>query len=112
MAERTLPVRRRKKADPGKPIRVSKLVFATLDKDRGRLSWDCFFRRMLGLPTRKGKEQPLIEGALDPHSGILTLRLNGTSWREVEDVARQIGEHSASFHRRPSQSPIRMREIR
>ena len=107
VSERALPSRRRKRSDPGKPIRVSTVVFNELDKSRGELSWDFFFRRMLGLPTRKGKEQPLIEGVLEAHSGLLILRVSGMSWRNVEELAKKI----ASKHSKP-QPPVRMREIR
>ena len=106
-SERSLPSRRRKKANPGRPIRVSRAVYIKLDRSRGNQSWDCFFRANLGLPTRKGRPQPLVEGVLDPHSGLMILRIDDAPWKELEALARKISEKS-----KLRLAPIRMREIR
>lgn len=111
MAERSLPSRRRKKADPGKPIRVSKVVFAELDKSRRKLSWDCFFRSMLGLPTRKGKAQPLVEGMLDMHTGLVLLK-GDLTWAEVENWAANLAASNAKKLGDRLMQPIRVREVR
>lgn len=118
MAERVLKVRRRK-ASKGQLIRVSDLVFDTLDRARRNgvhkdlvRSWDEFFRRMLGLPRRDGKVQPLVEGMLEVHSGAFILRLPGTEWRELEELAFKLAERNAKKARVVRQAPLKMKEAR
>jgi hypothetical protein len=112
--ERSLPSRRRKKPDPdpGKLIRVSKLVYEKMNKNCEAQSWDCHLRRMLGLPTRKGKEQPLIQGILELHSGLLFLRTDANTWAEIEAIARTCARRNAELNKTSIKWPIRMREIR
>ncbi len=118
MAERKLPSRRRR-ASKGEAIRVSDLVYAELDQAR-RLglnkhkmrSWDAQLRRMLGLPDRQGRPQPLIEGMLEVHSGMFILRLKGATWLEVEEAAFKLADSVARRKKLNPVQPIRMRELR
>lgn len=120
MAERVLKSRRRK-ASKGQLIRVSDLVYGTLDQARRRrgikntarvMSWDEFFRRTLGLPDRSGTGQPLVEGMLEVHSGAFILRMPDTPWKEIEELAFKIAERNATKARKVRQAPLRMREMR
>jgi len=115
--ERKLASRRRK-VSLGRVIRVSDAVYDLLNASRGKLSWDCIMRRTLGLPDRYGTHCRLIEGMLEPTSGMLILRLNGVSWEELEQVVQRLT--LLSQYRRPtmrgdvvpaSLRPVRMREI-
>lgn len=110
--ERSLPSRKRQKPDPGKPIRVSRLVFTELNKGRGKQSWDCFMRSMLGLPNRKGKLPNLVEGVLEVHSGIMILKMPETSWKNIEELAKKLATKNIAGRNINPQPPIRMREIR
>ena len=109
--QRKLP-NRRKKPCPGRAIRVSKLVYEMLDKSRRGRSWDCLFRRMLGLPDRYGVEQPLIEGMLEVHTGMLILKLANASWLEVEETAFKAADRIAAKLHVKRQAPIPMRKLR
>lgn len=121
MAERKLKSRRRRRrrANKGRLIRVSTAVYETLDRKRRNgfnlhalKSWDCYLRCMLGLPDRAGVPQPLVEGVLEATTGMFILRVGETSWQELEDTARKIGEQiSVRKQVRPA-APVRMREIR
>lgn len=72
MKTRKLPSRKRKKASKGRVIRVSDAVYNHLNKqrlNRTKQSWDCYLRKLLGLPDREGNETPLLEGWIDKHTG-------------------------------------------
>ncbi len=115
MSERKLR-NRRKRFSKGRAIRVSDLVFDTIDKARKsgghRTSWDCFMRRMLGLPNRAGVTQPLVEGMLEATTGIFVLKLGETSWAELEETAYKLADRIARTKKITMQQPLRMREMR
>lgn len=118
MGERKLPARRRK-FSKGKAIRVSDLVYDTLDASRRRgvnidkiRSWDSTLRRMLGLPLRNGKQQTLIEGMLDVTSGVFMLKLDQTPWSDLEQMAYRLADIYAKKNRTTAQTPIRLMERR
>jgi len=103
---------RRRRAPKGKAIRVSNLVYDTLNGQRNRRSWDAYMRRMLGLPDRKGNPQPVAEGMLELHSGVFLLKLPDAKWREVEEVAIKMAERVALKKKVRLELPVKMREIR
>lgn len=111
MSERKLKNRRRK-ASKGKAVRVSTLVYDTLDQRRGRKSWDHFFRRVFGLPDRAGRSQNLVEGMLEVHSGMLLLKMPNTTWAEAEETAYKLADKVAAKKKVNMMPPLRMREIR
>lgn len=112
MSERKL-VGRRRKFSKGKAIRVSDLVYDFLDKQRRQRSWDEFFRRMFGLPDRKGVSHPLVEGMLETTTGLFLLKLESTSWEELEQTAFRMAESIARKKQLKSATvPLRMREAR
>ncbi len=112
MFERKLPTRKRK-FTKGKAVRVSDLVYSTLDKKRYGKSWDAMFRRMLGLPDRRGVILPLVEGMLEVMTGIFVLKLEGTSWSEVEETAFKLADAVAKKKDLPTyRPPLKMRELR
>ncbi len=52
-------------------IRISEELSAYLTAKKGsRRGWDSFLRRLFGLPSAKGKEQPLLEMWVLPRSGL------------------------------------------
>lgn len=111
MAERKLPVRRRK-FPKGKAIRVSNLVFDTLDKQRYGKSWDYLFRRLLGLPDRAGNAQTLIEGILETMTGKFFLRQHEVEWSKLEEDAYEVAILTAAKRNEKRVSrPLRMREL-
>lgn len=111
MAERKLPIRRRR-ASKGQNIRVSDLVYGALDRWRKGSSWDVFFRRIFGFPDRAGNEQPLVEGMLEAHTGRLLLKTEAITWSQLEENAYEIAFMAAAKQgaKRVSR-PIRMREL-
>lgn len=118
MSERKLPSRRRK-FTKGRAIRVSDLVFKTLEASRRQRglpearirSWDATMRRMLGLPDRTGRTQPLVEGMLEVTTGVFLLKLEGTSWPELEETAFKLATKIAEKKKMVKIAPpIRMRE--
>lgn len=111
MGERKL-VSRKRRAPKGKAIRVSNLVYETLDRVRHGRSWDCAMRRMLGLPDRAGKPQPLVEGMLEVITGMFVLKLNSATWTEVEDTTYKLADYAAKRKKLRAETPIRMRELR
>lgn len=111
MGERKLKNRRRR-ASKGRAVRVSNLVYDTLDQRRGKRSWDLFFRRVFGLPDRTGRGQPLIEGMLEVHSGMMLLKLPSATWTEAEDAAYKLADKIAAKKRVAMMPPLRMREVR
>lgn len=111
MSERKLKNRRRR-APKGRLIRVSNIVYETLDGQRRSKSWDALMRRMLGLPDRAGNPQPLAEGMLELHSGVFLLKLPDATWREVSEVANKMAERIAAKKKVRLEVPVRMREIR
>lgn len=111
MAERKLRNRRRK-PDAGHVIRASSDVYKILNQRRKGRSWDCFLRRMLGLPDRAGNDQPLIEGMLEVTTGVFILKLSDATWDEVEDIAWKIAGKAAEKKKlQRVERPLRMREI-
>lgn len=105
MSERVLTNRRRR-ASKGKPIRVSDLVYNTLQKKRAnnsKESWDCLFRRMLGLPDRRGNEQPLVEGWLEITTGQMYIHQADARGAAVMEAAKA--------KTKKVNKPIRMREV-
>jgi len=112
MSERKLASRKRK-FSKGHAIRVSDAVYAVLDKQRHGKSWDGMFRRMLGLPDRKGITQPLVEGMLETTTGLFVLKLGDTTWPELEETAFKLAASIAEKRKlRAAQTPLRMRELR
>jgi hypothetical protein len=117
MSERKLKSRKRK-FSKGKRIAISDLVYAQLDSARrtGRprpLSWDAYLRRICGFPNRKGQSQALVEGMLETTTGLFVLRLNGTTWSDVEEVAFKLAtEMARKNNRRTISQPLKMRELR
>lgn len=112
MSERKLGNRKRR-ASKGKAIRVSNLVYETLDMSRRQRSWDCMFRRMLGLPDRAGRNQALVEGMLETTTGLFLLKLEQTAWPELEETAFKMAEAARRRNKQPTVSaPLRMRELR
>lgn len=111
MVERKLR-NRRKRMSKGKAIRVSDLVYNTLNKSRAGRSWDCLFRRLLGLPDRAGNEQILVEGILETTTGRFMLRDPDVKWVDLEADAFEIAITNAarSGAKRVSR-PLRMREL-
>lgn len=111
MGERQLS-NRRKKASKGSVIRVSDLVYDTLNKARHGRSWDWLFRRLLGLPDRSGNAQPLIEGMLETMTGHFLLKQPGKSWAELEEDAYEIAIITAAKRKvKRVSKPLKMREL-
>lgn len=55
----------------GAVIRISHEVADHLGARKGpKRNWDAFLRRMLGLPSRNGTAQPLLEVWILPRSGL------------------------------------------
>lgn len=69
-------------------------------------------RRMLGLPDRKGRPQPLIEGMLEVMTGLFILKLEGTSWTELEETAFKLADQVARQRKVKVSAPLRMKELR
>ena len=111
MAERKLRSRRRK-STKGKEIRISNLVYSTLNKYRKGHSWDALFRKLLGLPDRAGNEQPLVEGMLETMTGKFFLKLPDIKWDKLEEDAYEIAILTAARRgaKRVSR-PLKMREL-
>lgn len=102
MAERVLRNRRRK-ASKGKLIRVSDEIYALLNRNRSRASWDCLLRRIFGLPNRKGEPQPLLIGWLEVNTGQFYLE-------EAEARGASVMV-SAKAKTKKFRQPIKMREV-
>lgn len=111
---RKLP-NRKVKFSKGVAIRVSDLVFLELQKMQPQQhpkSWDCIFRRMLGLPDRRGNSQTLIEGILETITGRFFLREPHKSWNTLEQNAYEIAFLAAAKQKlKIVPKPIRMREL-
>lgn len=103
---------RRRRAGKGKIVRLSTLVYEVLDKRRNGRPWDCMMRHLFGLPDREGREQTLVEGMLEVHTGMLVLKLPDATWLDTEEIANKIAEHVSAQKQVPKQRPIRMREAR
>lgn len=111
MSERKLKNRKRR-SPKGRIVRLSNAVFDALDKQRRGRSWDAMFRRMLGLPDRNGKVQPLIEGVLETMTGKFFLRLPEIPFVELERAAYEIAFLTAAREKTQKVSaPIKMREL-
>lgn len=98
---------RRKRASKGKTIRVSDPVLFMLEKRRSngrKLSWDAFFRRVFGMPDRRGNLAPLVEGWLEVNSGRFYLNKAEANGAAVFESARRKTKNIIK--------PIRMREVR
>ena len=110
-SERKLPNRRRRLK--GKIIRVSHDVWKTLDRGRGKTSWDNWLRYVMGLPDKKGFEQRCVEGMLETTTGLFILKLPETSWEALDLLMHKVAAQIA-FNKNLKQpsKPIRMREIR
>lgn len=103
---------RRKRASKGRIIRISDLVYETLNAERHSRSWDSFLRKMLGLYDRAGREQPLIEGMLDTVTGRFFLRGVDVDWQELENKAYESAILAAATMKiKRISKPLRMREI-
>ena len=119
--ERPLPNKKRKPANQGRVIRVSTLVYDTLNELRtvreGRelyrtRSWDKTLRALLGLPDRRGRPQPLIEGMLEVATGLFLLKLPQTPWEDLERLTYKIATTKLRRERvTKTMRPIRMREL-
>lgn len=111
MGERKLPARR-KRASKGRVIRISTLVYETLDQIRRNKSWDSMFRKVFGLPDRQGNEQRLIEGMLETTTGKFFLRDLNTTWEQLEQDTYEIAITEAAKKKSKSIcKPLRMREL-
>lgn len=111
MAEKKLPTRR-KRASKGKVIRVSNLVYDTLNNQRRGRSWDCLLRKLFGLPDRQGNLQVLIEGILETVTGKFMLKISEKSWEELEQDAYEIAiTETAKMKKKKVTAPLRMREM-
>jgi hypothetical protein len=110
-SERVLPTRKRKLKQG--LIRVSPLVWKTLDRGRGKISWDDWLRYLLGLPDKKGYEQRCVEGMLETTTGLFILKLPDSTWEEIEVLMHKVSAQVA-FNKNLSRpnKPIRMRELR
>lgn len=103
---------RKQRASKGKAIRVSNLVYNTLDKERYGKSWDSLLRRYLGLPLRSGEIQPLIEGMLEQLTGKFLLKTPGIDWHELETSAYELGFIAGAKRKvKYVPKPIRVREL-
>lgn len=110
MSERKLS-NRRKRASKGKAIRVSDLVYNTLDKQRRNRSWDWLFRKLLGLPDRGGNPQTLIEGIVEQLTGKFLLRTD-KAWDDLETDAYEIAIVTAAKQKlKRVPRPLRVREL-
>lgn len=112
MAERKLPARRkRRKMNRGKSIRVSDLVFTTLNQIRHGRSWDSLMRKQLGLPDRAGNDQILVEGMLETMTGKFFLKHDMT-WEALEEIAYEIAiVTAAKLKLKRVSKPLKMREL-
>lgn len=110
--EKKLPSRKRKKASKGREIRISDLVYSTLDPLRKNHSWDSLLRKLLGLPDRAGNEQILVEGMLEVMTGKFLLKTKEISWHKLEEDAYEIAFLAAAKKgaKRVSK-PLKMREL-
>ena len=109
MAEKKL--RNRKRIfTKGKAIRVSDFVYEKLGKGRGRISWDCWLRKLHGLPDRDGRAQRLIEGMVEVTTGMFLLKLDSASWDELEETAWKLAHKAAAKRKTRVEAPIRLRE--
>lgn len=111
MAERKL-LNRKRKANKGRVIRVSMLVYDSLNKQRGRMSWDWLFRKLIGLPNRNGDLQILVEGMLETMTGKFFLKLPDITWEQVQEDAYETAIIAAAKRKTKLVSrPLRMREL-
>jgi len=111
MAERKLPSRRRR-APKGKVVRLSNLVYDTLNKQRQGKSWDCFLRKIFGLKDRGGNSQVLIEGILETVTGKFFLLEPDMTWDELEEKAYEIAFlETAKRKMKRVSKPLKMREL-
>jgi hypothetical protein len=102
---------RKRMRDIGQTLRLSHEVFNYLNQrrlndrtKRAPASWDSFFRRMLGLPTRAGSPQPLVEGWLELDTQVLYLTEREAAGAAVIEAARKRTKRI--------NKPIKMREVR
>lgn len=103
---------RKRKFPKGYAIRVSDLVYETLNKERRKRSWDTFLRCLFGLPDRAGNSQPLVEGMLETMTGKFLLRLPDETWRKLREDAYEIAILAAAKRNvKMVSKPLRMREI-
>lgn len=109
--ERNLPTRRRR-ANKGKRVALSMPVYAAIDKIRAGRSFDSYFRHMLGLPDRRGYTLPLVEGMLETISGTFILKLEDTTWNEIEETAFKLADSISVKKKVKFEKPIKMRELR
>jgi hypothetical protein len=119
LKEKKLPSRRRKPASKGRIIRVSDLVFTTLNENRGNMSWDELIRRMLWLPRREHERdwikarrpRPCVEGVLEVSTGQFFLRVS-EPWEDIERDAYEVAIRAAARAKtRRVHKPLRLREI-
>lgn len=107
---RKLP-NRKKRASKGRAIRVSDLVWDTLNRNRVS-SWDVLMRKILGLPKRDGTPQPLVEGILEVTTGKFFLKTPDKSWGDLETDAYEVAIlEAAKLKTKRVHKPIRVREI-
>jgi hypothetical protein len=102
---------RRRKFPKGRIVRLSNLVYETLDKQRRSRSWDAFFRRMLGLPDRHERPQPLVEGVLETMTGKFFLKVPGATLAKLEEAAYEVAFRTAAREKAKLSAPIKMREM-
>lgn len=96
--------REKKYRRKGRIIRVSQEVYAYLErKKQGTISWDSLFRKIFGLPNRKGLKQPLTEFYFVPSTGRAFQKLSEARGAAIVDAVRKGS-------RKPDK-PIRMREV-
>lgn len=92
-------------------IRTSLPVWDYLDARRkvranGRKeSWDSYFRRAHGFPTRRGrKPQPVLEGWVLPNSGRVV-------WGSASEARGLAVVEAAKKKTKTPERPVRMREV-
>lgn len=111
MAERKLPIRKRR-FSKGREIRISDLVYSTLDKGRRGQSWDAYLRKLIGLPDRSGNPQPLAEGIVETITGRFYLKQVGMTWLKLTEDAYEVAITEAAKRRLyPVPKPLRVKEM-
>lgn len=103
---------RKRNWSPGKVIRVSDEVYAFLDSERLKQSWDVHMRKLLGIPDRSGNKQPLLEGVLETSTGKFFAKNKEMDWETMVQDAYEVSIiEAAKKKKRCAEKPRRMREL-